>query len=183
MLFVQMIGRGLRTAEGKTDCLILDHSDNHLRLGFVTDIHHDELHDGRERQKATPREAAALPKKCPKCSFLKPPKLLVCPCCGFKPEPKCSIVNRDGELVEFISRHVVKPAAFSGPQLVFQQIKWIALARGYKQGWTGHQFKQKFGYWPPRGFDHLPPIEPTAATLGWVKSRQIAFAKSRRAAG
>jgi superfamily II DNA or RNA helicase len=28
-----MVGRGLRTAEGKTDCLILDHSDNHIRLG------------------------------------------------------------------------------------------------------------------------------------------------------
>jgi superfamily II DNA or RNA helicase len=38
ILFVQMIGRGLRTADGKDDCLILDHSDNHIRLGFVTDI-------------------------------------------------------------------------------------------------------------------------------------------------
>ena len=41
MLFVQIIGRGLRTAKGKDHCLILDHSDNHLRLGFVTDI--DEI--------------------------------------------------------------------------------------------------------------------------------------------
>jgi superfamily II DNA or RNA helicase len=49
MLFVQMIGRGLRTADGKTDCLILDHSDNHARLGFSDDIHHDELDDGRVR--------------------------------------------------------------------------------------------------------------------------------------
>jgi DNA repair protein RadD len=29
ILFVQMTGRGLRTAKGKSDCLILDHSDNH----------------------------------------------------------------------------------------------------------------------------------------------------------
>jgi DNA repair protein RadD len=34
ILFVQIIGRGLRTAEGKDDCLILDHSDTHLRLGL-----------------------------------------------------------------------------------------------------------------------------------------------------
>jgi Helicase conserved C-terminal domain len=33
MLFVQIIGRGLRTATGKLDCLILDHSDTHARLG------------------------------------------------------------------------------------------------------------------------------------------------------
>jgi superfamily II DNA or RNA helicase len=37
MLFVQMIGRGLRTADGTAECLILDHSDNHIRLGFVND--------------------------------------------------------------------------------------------------------------------------------------------------
>jgi DNA repair protein RadD len=33
ILFVQIIGRGLRPAEGKDHCLILDHSDTHLRLG------------------------------------------------------------------------------------------------------------------------------------------------------
>ena len=48
ILFVQMIGRGLRTAEGKDDCIILDHSDTHLRLGFVSDIHHEQLDKGRE---------------------------------------------------------------------------------------------------------------------------------------
>ena len=55
ILFVQMIGRGLRVASTKADCLILDHSDNHLRLGFVTDIHHDELDDGREKKTSARR--------------------------------------------------------------------------------------------------------------------------------
>jgi DNA repair protein RadD len=52
ILFVQIIGRGLRPAKGKEDCLILDHSDTHLRLGFVTDIHHEVLDDGRPRANA-----------------------------------------------------------------------------------------------------------------------------------
>jgi superfamily II DNA or RNA helicase len=60
MLFTQIIGRGLRTADGKDDCLILDHSETHLRLGFVTDIHHESLDEGRgtveARAKATPAE-------------------------------------------------------------------------------------------------------------------------------
>ena len=55
MLYVQMIGRGLRTAEGKADCLILDHSDNHTRLGFVTDIHHEELDDGEPKRRSASR--------------------------------------------------------------------------------------------------------------------------------
>jgi superfamily II DNA or RNA helicase len=36
ILFVQIVGRALRTAEGKDHALILDHSDNHLRLAFTT---------------------------------------------------------------------------------------------------------------------------------------------------
>jgi DNA repair protein RadD len=60
ILFVQMIGRGLRVADGKDDCLILDHSDNTVRLGFVTDIHHDALDDGGPRQKAEPNITVAF---------------------------------------------------------------------------------------------------------------------------
>jgi DNA repair protein RadD len=178
ILFVQMIGRGLRTADGKDDCLVLDHSDNHLRLGFVTDIHHDKLDDGRERQKAEPKAREALPKKCPKCSYLKAPKLLICPACGFKPEPQCKLVNQDGELVEFSSRNMAKPANTTDRVEFFRQLKHYAVARSYKPGWIAYKFKEKFGHWPS-GLDHLAPIPPSPATLGWIKSRQIAFAKGR----
>jgi DNA repair protein RadD len=51
MLFVQIIGRALRTAPGKDHALILDHSDTTQRLGFVTDIHHDRLDDGSKEAK------------------------------------------------------------------------------------------------------------------------------------
>jgi superfamily II DNA or RNA helicase len=84
MLFVQMVGRGLRTADGKTDCLILDHSDNHDRLGFVTDIHHEQLDDGKEAAKRKAYREEPLPKKCPKCTFVRPAKMFACPCCGLR---------------------------------------------------------------------------------------------------
>jgi superfamily II DNA or RNA helicase len=51
ILYTQIIGRGLRTAHGKDHCLILDHSDTTLRLGFVTDIHHTTLDDGAKKKK------------------------------------------------------------------------------------------------------------------------------------
>jgi DNA repair protein RadD len=179
MLFVQMIGRGLRTADGKDDCLILDHSDNHIRLGFVTDIHHDELDDGKPRGKAEPKDTAALPKKCPKCAFLKPPKLLMCPCCGFKPEPKCTVVNREGELIEFTDRRTVAAISEAKDKVRFyQEVKCYAVNRGYKPGWVGFKFKEKFGHWP-NGLEHLPPLDPSPATCSWIKSRQIAFAKAQ----
>jgi DNA repair protein RadD len=176
MLFVQMIGRGLRTADGKDDCLILDHSDNHLRLGFVTDIHHDELDSGQERQKQEPKAKESLPKKCPKCTFLKPPKMLECPACGFKPEPKCDIVNKDGDLVEFRARQ----KAVAAEADFFRELKFIANRRNYKPGWAAYKFKEKFGHWPS-GLDYLAPRQPSLETMGWIRSKQIAFAKARGA--
>ncbi len=181
MLFVQMIGRGLRTADGKADCLILDHSDNHLRLGFVTDIHHDELDDGKPRQKAEPKAREALPKKCPKCSYLKAPKLVICPACGFKPEPKCKVVNKEGDLVEFSARGKPKPSDNRDAVEFYRQLKHFAASRGYKAGWVAYKYKEKFGDWP-KGLDHWPPIPPSPATLGWIKSKQIAFAKATKGA-
>jgi DNA repair protein RadD len=177
MLFCQMIGRGLRTADGKPDCLILDHSDNHIRLGFVTDIHHEKLDDGRERQKAEPKSIEALPKKCPKCTFLKPPKMLICPACGFKPEPKCKVESKDGELVEFAASGVRKPTKSADRITFYREIKYIANARGYKHGWVAHKYKERFGDWP-KGLDHWSPLAPSPETLGWIRSRQIAFAKA-----
>ncbi|WP_161491248.1 DEAD/DEAH box helicase [Bradyrhizobium neotropicale] len=179
MLFVQMIGRGLRTADGKDDCLILDHSDNHIRLGFVTDISHDKLDDGRERQKAEPKAKEALPKKCPKCTFLKPPKTPICPACGFKPEPKCDIVNNEGELIELASRTSAKASTQQDRAFFYAELRWIEWERNYKKGWAAHQYKNKFGSFPPWGWNQSPTCTPTASTLSWIRSRQIAFAKRR----
>jgi superfamily II DNA or RNA helicase len=181
MLFVQMIGRGLRTADSKDDCLILDHSDNHVRLGFVTDIHHDELDDGKPRVKAEPKDAVVLPKKCPKCTFVKPARLLECPSCGFKPEPRCTVVNREGELIELTDRRTIAAVSQAKDKIRFyQELKCYGANRQYKPGWAGFKFKEKFGHWP-HGLDHLPPIDPSPSTCSWIRSRNIAWAKRRAA--
>jgi superfamily II DNA or RNA helicase len=176
ILYVQMIGRGLRTAEGKADCLILDHSDNHVRLGFVTDIHHDKLDQGTERRSPSARAQEALPKKCIKCTFLKPPKMLQCPCCGFIPTPQARAEHRDGELVELASR---SRAIAEDHKNFYRELRAVARMRGYKDGWVGYKFKDRYGTFPPREYSHLPPMAPSDATFRWVKSRSIAFAKSR----
>ena len=99
-LYTQIIGRGLRTADGKPDCLILDHSDTTQRLGFVTDIHFDELDKGKlaGSQSAKKDRPVPLPKECPSCKFLKPAKVHKCPNCGFAPEQQTDIEVAPGEL-------------------------------------------------------------------------------------
>src|SRR5262249_51946618 len=143
MLFVQMVGRGLRTAEGKTDCLILDHSDNHLRLGFVTDIVHDHL-DDRDQPRAERTGRLSLPKKCPSCSFLRPAGVHVCPACGFAPEPRSGIVNADGELVELISRSVAKTPTREEQRQFYLELRWICAVRRYNPKWPAAQYREKF---------------------------------------
>jgi hypothetical protein len=58
MLYVQM-GRALRRAEYAA--IILDHSDSTERLGFVTDIAHDQLDVGKPRKQAKAEHKAPLP--------------------------------------------------------------------------------------------------------------------------
>jgi superfamily II DNA or RNA helicase len=178
ILFVQIIGRGLRTADVKDFCLILDHSDTHDRLGFVTDIHHDTLDDGRERQKAKPRDEP-LVKECSQCAFLMPRKVLVCPNCGHERKPVSNLQEARGFLEErtpqAMTGHV---ATQSEKQMFYSELLWIENDRGYQDGWARANFKEKFGAWPQR-FNLPPPIEPRRSTFSWVKSRQIAYAKRR----
>lgn len=186
MLYVQMIGRGLRTAEAKDDCLILDHSDTTLRLGFVTDIHHEQLDDGREKAKATGVERVRLPKECPQCAMLKPPNVRACPGCGFEPIKTSSVETQDGELVEVTGRKKGGRGKSATDRMstqerivFFRELQGIGFERGYKRGWAAAQYKSRFGTWPPNGHDDQP-IAASEGTRSWVRSRMIAWAKSQR---
>lgn len=168
----QMIGRGLRTAEGKDYCKIFDHSDSHLRLGFVTDIHHDKLNDG-QFSSVENKSREALPKECPKCHFLKPPKVSKCPVCGFAPARQSDVVVGDGQLVE-VARHADKIEK----QRWYSMLRMIAQQRGYKLGWAANKYRTKFGVWPFAGISETT-VTPSTDVSSWVQSQQIAWAKSK----
>jgi DNA repair protein RadD len=180
ILFVQIIGRGLRTAEGKDDCLILDHSDTHLRLGFVTDIHHEVLDDGRLRARSKASDRIRLPKECPQCTFLKAPGTSACPACGFKGEAVSNIEVGDGERVEITRGKQRGDVASEDEKATFYaQLKGYAQERGYAEGWAAHKFRERFNTWPD-GFKEAPAMEPTPKVRSWIKSRQIAWVKSKQ---
>jgi superfamily II DNA or RNA helicase len=179
ILFVQIIGRGLRTAPGKTDCRILDHSDTHARLGFVTDIHHDTLDDGQPREKAESR--TSLPKECPKCAYLRPPRISRCPNCGYEPKaPVTTIRNTDGQLIEITNTPRLDGLKPEDMAAWYAMLKQVAVHHRYKPGWSAHKFKEKFGFFPPAAIQNITPTTPTAEVTRWVKSRRIAYAKAVR---
>ena len=175
MLFVQMIGRGLRTAPGKSEALILDHADNHFRMGFVTDIHHDRLLSGREKQHATKQDKGEpTPKACGSCGTLKPPKVHACPSCGFKPERQSDIETEAGELVEFRADKAPKHNR-DEKQRFWSMALYVDAQRSKGGRLAKGLYKGKFGVWP-QGLANMQ-IEPDLAFLGYERSRRIAYAK------
>jgi DNA repair protein RadD len=187
MLFVQMVGRGLRKAPGKDFLLLLDHTTTTERLGFVTDIHYDRLDDGRKKRAAKVRETP-LPTPCEQCGFLPPKREQRCSNCGFeKPMPVSDRVEGIGELVEWTASGqrdgagvVVTPAAVKRD--FYAQLLWVGRSRSYKDGWAAVQFKERFGEWPPWGWVGMIEAQaPGPLVLSWVRHRMIKYAKSRRA--
>ena len=177
ILYTQIIGRGLRTAEGKDDCLILDHSDTTIRLGFVTDIHHDKLDNG-EKNRTVQEKKEALPKPCPKCTFIKPPKTRECPACGFVAQFVSKVETERGELHELTpdGKPLAKKWSSEQKRVFYGELLGYARQKGYKDGWAYHAYKERVGVGPA---EKTFPLSPTAATLSWIRHLNIARAKQR----
>lgn len=183
ILFQQIIGRGLRTAEGKDHLVVLDHSDTHLRLGFVTDIEekYETLCDGKPKEKpASQEKETPLPKECPKCHFLKPPKVGICPACGFKPERLSNVEHIDGELGELKNQKKAnRTMTVDQKARFFAELVSYGIGRGYKRGWAANQYRSRFGVYPNK-IPQIGPINPSPETLGWITHSNIKRAYGRR---
>ena len=188
ILFVQMVGRALRTAPGKDSALILDHSDTHLRLGMVTDIDYPDLDVTKPGQSASQarkrKDDIALPKECKACSALIPAGQRQCLECGevLKPNSRVEIVQ--GELIEIFAdgsrKHLMSATEVcrSMPkQDVFRQLKWIQEERGFKSGWVFHTYRDLYGVGPSFN-QSIQPMRPTDSVLAFVRSKFIRYAKA-----
>ncbi len=183
-LFVQIIGRALRTADGKDHAIILDHSDTHLRLGMVTDIDHDELDSGRKEAKSEAKKKdLPLPKECASCACLIPARMRECPNCGAEQKlPQFS--EADGDLVEIGGARqpagsVTDAIRKLGKQNVYSQLVMIMEDRGRSKGWVSHTYKDIFGVWP-KSLGHWP-MDPSPLVRSFVRHKDIAYAKRRNA--
>lgn len=78
-LYIQMVGRGLRTHEGKSDCLILDFGENIMRHGPLDAIKVKEPGEG---------DGVAPMKECPNCQEMVAAGALTCPACGAEFPPR-----------------------------------------------------------------------------------------------
>lgn len=80
-LYVQMAGRGLRIADGKENCLVLDFADNVKRHGPITEV--------IPPRKGRKGKGPAPCKVCPNCGEIIPMNYRVCPVCLYEyPKPE-----------------------------------------------------------------------------------------------
>lgn len=172
-LHIQMLGRGLRTADGKDHCLILDHAGNIERMGFPDDDLPTEMSmEERGVNKVEKKDKDdPLPWNCPDCHHIVPIKTRQCPCCGFLAKAPVEVVVEKGVLQQLKTKNL------SNKQNIYSQLLCIAQDRGYAKGWVSHKYKAIFGVFPRKVRDTIEV--PTPELRSWIKSQQIRYAKRR----
>jgi len=177
------------TANGRLvhNCLILDHSDTTLRLGFVTDIHHAKLDDGtldREAGSSGQETTPPKPRECKFCHFVMPPRTSSCPSCGKVPERRSEVETVDGELVDLTAQRRANQQDWAEKVAFIGQLRAYAIRRNKSDGWVSAKYRAKFGVWPN---DHRVKYARPAAAVSpevasWLKSQAIRWAKAQEKA-
>ncbi len=183
MLYQQVVGRGLRPADGKEHLLLLDHSPSTQNLGLVNEIdaagHY--LDEGEAETKRAGRDEPKR-RECAECRAVLPKAALECPFCGHVPEKRIKTMlrrNATGTLEEY----QVADELDTELELTYRELRSYGAMREYKPGWAWHKFKEKTGLHPPKAWSEDPvrlwdeQIRPE--TLSWIKSTQIRWAKRR----
>lgn len=179
-LYIQQAGRGTRLSDGKQDCLLLDHAGNVARFGlpqrFVVPDLDTRKPEERERTKRSKQRKA---EPCPECSAMMEPHDRECPECGHAPRRKNAVGHRDAQLVSLDGGD--SRLSPEDRKRTYLELIHYAQSRGWSGGWAYHKFIEKFGTKPPFAWRDLEPVPPSPATMRWVKSRMIAWAKGNNA--
>jgi superfamily II DNA or RNA helicase len=173
----------------KANCLILDHAGNHLRMGMVDEIVHDELPKGKPPKPASERDdrdKIPLPTECKACGCLIPARLRACPNCGAPKRGLVDVEQLEGELAEFRGKgkrrrdksSVIEQLQAKGKPQVWGEIRAMQIEFGWSDGRSAHVFRDIFDVWPNAVRD-ARPTTPSTMLRSWVRSRSIAYAKSR----
>ena len=183
--FIQMLGRGLRSAPGKVDCILLDHSGNIVR--FQRDFEDVYFHglnslDMGEKLDATVRkdEEEREERACPKCGYK--PFTKKCISCGFEKTSASLIEHQPGEMREVFIGTV--RVADNQRQLWAQCVNYCKKHgnEATVYGRASHIFKSVAGEFQPKQWSTNVPDTPIpAALLGKIRNQMIRWGKGKAA--
>lgn len=96
-LYVQMLGRGMRIAAGKENCLVLDFAGNTDRHGPI-----DCIRKSHKKQRDNDEPGVAPVKTCPECETIIHASIMECPECGYQ-FPKKDKIQKEASKRELLS--------------------------------------------------------------------------------
>jgi DNA repair protein RadD len=161
--WVQIIGRGLRRDNPtkrvagmpeKTGLLVIDHGANLTRedspMAPAEDIYHEYL-DASDPSSKSPAfaedEKPPTHRKCSQCKFLIPPRVKICPKCGFDAPVKAKEVHvAVGDFREFDKAKA--KATKQEKQTFYSEALGLAKERGYQEGFAAHLYRDFYSVWP-----------------------------------
>jgi superfamily II DNA or RNA helicase len=144
-LYLQQIGRVLRTHPTKTDALILDHAGCCLEHGFPDDEREWTLDGVRKRFTGDIRGPSV--RMCKNCWAAHSSNSPRCPFCGWEPEKQDGMPDQvDGSLTEVTEAN--RPAytirkLSTNPRIA--ELQNTAAEKGYKPGWVWFQIQRLKG--------------------------------------
>jgi superfamily II DNA or RNA helicase len=141
-LYLQQAGRGLRTIEGKNNCIILDHAGNCFRHGLVTDLREWELTDTKIKE----AKKTFTIRQCKKCYAVFGVLADKCPECGAEVEKQPKEMKKiAGELVPIdeIPQKKIQAKQEEWSCKTLAQWERVAFLRGYKKGWAFIRYEEQ----------------------------------------
>jgi superfamily II DNA or RNA helicase len=187
-LYLQTVGRIMRTFPGKVDGLVIDHAGAVKENGFADDFVPWSLDDSKsvkdEKERISKEKSDPKPATCPSCaSSFKGQR--ICPSCGFelvaagKPIP---VHQADLQEVVREAKKDNRDHSWAEKARFHAELAGYAMSKGKLPGWVAHKYRAKYGVWPndPRAKSqgHMPP---SPETLSWIVSQNIRWAKSKKA--
>lgn len=142
-LYLQQVGRVLRTHPSKTDALILDHAGACLEHGFPDDEREWTL-EGLRKKPKLPSDAVQCVRMCRACFLAYPSTRDKCPECGEPYEVRDTVPEfTAGELQEMTAEN--RPAytirkLSKNPRIA--ELQQTAAEKGYKPGWVFMQARK-----------------------------------------
>ncbi len=141
-LYMQQLGRGIRLAPDKTDCLVLDQSSNVLRHGFIEDLESVELIPSDKSEKKPGKPPLKL---CPSdkggCGSYVYSFQMICKNCGYNFE-----VNK---LIEILGSSRLISTDDEVKLTLYRSLLREAYQKNYAPSWAWVKFKEKYGFSPP----------------------------------
>jgi len=201
MMYLQMVGRGLRAAPDKTHCIVIDHGHVVENLGLPQSDHDWTLAEDRNVNaealaRNTGESTSERARTCSQCLtlWLTSEQGQCCPECGWTPPQRSKAIGvQDADLDE-IAEDAAPLSLTDKRVLQFHAEACGWYARRWPDRWMNKPNSGRWWAWgqtlakfrfadglrmPDKGWKSFA-MPPSAATAGWLQHRMIKFAKSKR---